>query len=113
MSKLEHAVEEEASEIFVRHEIPFNLELVGTLLSSIRENLMSQDVQGDHAFFRPQKPLPQLQVSKMDDITSCLDLLKDYTASWSHDLSVRGGKLVDEAKSLRVSGYIVHNQRVS
>ena len=108
MSKLEHAVEEEASEIFVRHEIPFNLELVGTLLSDIRDNLTSCTAQGDHApFFQPRRPLPQLQVTKMDDITSCLDLLKDYIASWSHDLSKRGGKLMDENRSLRVNVLIL------
>ncbi len=96
---LEHAVEEEPTEIYIRHEIPFNLELVGTLLSDIRDNLTSCSTQMDHSFFQPHRPLPQLQVTKMDDITSCLDLLKDYIVSWSH----RSGKLVEDNRSLRVN----------
>ena len=102
-------MEEEATEIFIRHEIPFNLELVGSLLSDIRDSLLASPrhtPQGDHAFLQPHKPLPQLQVTKMDDLTSCLDLLKDYIISWSHDLSKRGDKLMQENKSLRVSGFL-------
>lgn len=103
VSHLERAIEEEPTEIFVRHEIPFNLELVGSLLADIGESLTACSTsQNDHAFFQAPTQLPQLKVDKMDDITSCLDLLCGYITSWSRNLAKRGNKLVDENRSLKV-----------
>ena len=76
-SILERAVEEQPTEIFVRHEIPFDLELVGTLLEEIRGSLVGGSTPTQ------QRSLPELIVTKMDDITSCLAVLRDYVASVS------------------------------
>ena len=76
-SILERAIEEQPTEIFVRHEIPFDLELVGTLLEEIRGSLVGGSTPTQ------QKSLPELRVTKMDDITSCLAVLRDYVASVS------------------------------
>ena len=81
--------------MYVRQEIPFNLELVGSLLSDIRDKLTTPFIsEGSHTLFQPQGALPQLRVTKMDDITSCLDVLRDYVTSWSRDLSSTGNKMV-------------------
>ena len=73
----------------MRQEIPFDLDLVGTLLEEIRCNLIGQNDQ--------YYTLPELRVTKLDDITSCLSLLRDYITSWSHDMAknstVRAGEL--------------------
>ena len=76
-SILERAVEEQPTEIFVKHEIPFDLELVGTLLEEIRGSLVGGSTPTQ------QRSLPELRVTKMDDITSCLAVLRDYVASVS------------------------------
>ncbi len=98
---MERAVEEEATEVFVRHEIPFDLELVGSLMTDIGSNLAKCGSEGDHTLFHTQ-PLPQLKVVQMDDITSCLDLLRDYSGSWSRMVSKKAGKLLEESRSLKV-----------
>ena len=43
----------------------------------------------------------------MDDITSCLSLLKEYITSWSHDLVKKGSKLIEENKELKVTVVVV------
>ena len=99
---LERAVEEHATEIFVKQEIPFDLGLVGILLADIRTSLVDQeDVinpgKGGHG------SLPELRITKMDDITSCLALLKDYVVSLSREVTSSNSTLVGELKILRVS----------
>lgn len=95
MSLLERAVEEEPSEIFVKPEIPFDIELVGELLKDIRSNLIGQEDVSLHG------KLPELRVSRLDDITSCLTVLRDYITSWSHDVLKPQSTLQPELKRLR------------
>ena len=94
-SILERAVEEQPTEIFVKQEIPFDLELVGTLLDEIRNSLV-----GRNSSPHPSS-LPELMVTKMDDITSCLTVLRDYVASISCDIATSGSVFQLELKRSR------------
>ena len=73
-SVLERAVEEHPTEIFVKHDVPFNLPLVGSLLAEIRGSLIGQC--DDHMI--PYKnALPDLKVSDIHitTTTSCIPIL--------------------------------------
>jgi len=94
-SILERAVEEQPTEIFVKQEIPFDLGLVGTLLDEIRNSLIGGN-SSTH-----QSLLPELRVTKMDDITSCLTVLRDYVASISCDVTKTGNMFQLELKRSR------------
>jgi len=93
-------VEEVPTEIFVWQEMPFDLELVGSLLSdicnSLRQCIACGSVKAHPPVLQPQGQLPDLKIAEMDDITSCLTLLRNYITSWSHELSSRADKLVDD-----------------
>lgn len=103
---LERAVEEQPTEIFVKHEVPFNIELVGSLLASIRSNLIGQDFGQSPTHPAPKTAmLPELQVSKLDDITSCLTVLSDYITSWSHDVAKDSRAMKNELRDLKVHVY--------
>ena len=100
---LERAVEEQPTEIFVKHEVPFNIELVGSLLTNIRSNLIGQDFGQSPTHPAPKTAmLPELQVSKLDDITSCLTVLSDYITSWSHDVAKDSRSMKSELRDLKV-----------
>lgn len=99
---LERAVEEHATEIFVKQEIPFDLGLVGTLLAEIRTSLIDQEDIVNPERDVHTSSLPELRVVKMDDITSCLTMLKDYVASLSREVSNSNSTLLGELKILRV-----------
>lgn len=91
-------MEEEPSEIFIWREIPFDLELVGALVADIRDCIGT-----DHTHsVCPPGHLPELRVTKLDDVTSCLSLLKNCVTSWVQDISRRTGQLVDENKLFKV-----------
>ena len=94
-SILERAVEEQPTEIFVKQEIPFDLGLVGTLLDEIRNSLIGGNSSTHQSF------LPELRVTKMDDITSCLTVLRDYVASISCDVAKTGNMFQLELKRSR------------
>ena len=89
---LERAVEEQPTEIFVKQEIPFDLELVGTLLEEIRGSLVGGRTRTQ------QRSLPELRVTKMDDITSCLAVLRDYITSVSHSFTGKSDAFQMELK---------------
>ena len=100
-------MEEQPTEIFVKHEVPFNIELVGSLLTNIRSNLIGQDFGQSPTHPAPKTAmLPELQVSKLDDITSCLTVLSDYITSWSHDVAKDSRSMKNELRDLKV--YICH-----
>lgn len=92
---MERAVEEQPTEIFVKQEIPFDLGLVGTLLDEIRNSLIGGNSSTHQSF------LPELRVTKMDDITSCLTVLRDYVASISCDVTKTGNMFQLELKRSR------------
>ena len=97
---LEKAVEEEPSEIYVRREIPFDLQLVGTLLTDIRDCIK---MGGDPAHRLVEEgPLPELKVTKLDDVTSGLTVLKSFVATWTQEVARKGAELKQENKSLKV-----------
>ncbi|XP_019854093.1 PREDICTED: FYVE and coiled-coil domain-containing protein 1-like [Amphimedon queenslandica] len=79
---LERAIEEEPSEIFVRHEVPFDLSLVGSLLEEIR-TLLVDEFEG----YSHMTNLPSIKVKQLDDISSGLSLLKDYVLTMSSDVT--------------------------
>ena len=100
---LERAVEEQPTEIFIKHEVPFNIDLVGSLLGNIRSNLIGQDFGESPSHPFPKKAmLPELQVSKLDDITSCLTVLSDYITSWSHDVAKNSRIMKQELRETKV-----------
>lgn len=88
---LERAVEEEPSEIFVKHEIPFDLSLAGSLMEEIRLLLIDEFEGYSHL-----SNLPTLKVLQLDDITSGLSLLKDYVSTMSSDIT----RNIDKKKRL-------------
>ena len=91
---LEQGVEEEASEIYVKQEIPFSIDLVGSLLDDIRCNLVGQsETIGGQTHL-----CPELDVTKLDDITSCLTILRDYITSWSRDVTKNSHTLQEEVR---------------
>ena len=95
---LERGVEEEASEIYVRQEIPFSIELVSNLLDDIRCNLVGQsETIGGHTHL-----CPELEVVKLDDITSCLTILRDYITAWSHDVTKNSHTLQEDVRRAKV-----------
>lgn len=79
---LERAIEEEPSEIFVRHEVPFDLSMVGSLMEEIR-TLLVDEFEG----YSHMTNLPSIKVKQLDDISSGLTLLKDYISTMSSDVS--------------------------
>lgn len=88
---LERAIEEEPSEIFVKHEVPFDLSLVGSLLDEIRTLLVDEFEGYSHL-----SNLPNIKVTQLDDISSGISLLKDYISTMSGDMS----KSMDKRKRL-------------
>ena len=94
-------MEEHPTEIFVKHEVPFNLELVGTLLADIRSDLIGRG-EYNGQMFPLQSPLPELKVEKLDDVTSCLTLLNEYVGSWSSGVSTFNNNLLEELKLVKV-----------
>lgn len=87
-------MEEEASEIYIRQEIPFSIELVSNLLDDIRCNLVGQsETIGGQTHL-----CPELQVAELDDITSCLTVLRDYITTWSRDVTKNSHMLQEEAR---------------
>ena len=95
-SPLERAIEEQPSEVYVKQEIPFTLEEVGMFLADIRSSLIGQE-DG----YAPHGSLPPLKVAKMDDITSCLSVLRNFIASWSQDISKNTSGLRADLKRTR------------
>lgn len=95
---LERGIEEEASEIYVKQEIPFSIELVSNLLDDIRCNLVGQsETIGGQTHL-----CPELQVVKLDDITSCLTVLRDYITTWSRDVTKNSHTLQEEVRQAKV-----------
>ena len=91
-------MEEEASEIYVKQEIPFSIELVGSLLDDIRCNLVGQsETIGGQTHL-----CPDLEVVKLDDITSCLTVLRDYITTWSRDITKNSHVLQEEVRKAKV-----------
>ncbi len=88
-------MEEHPTEIFVRQEIPFDLALVGALLEEIRGQL---ETHADHSDNHLHNSLPELQVANLDDVTSCLTLLRDYAIAWSHDVTKNSSVLEEQLK---------------
>ena len=87
-------MEEEASEIYVKQEIPFSIDLVRSLLDDIRCNLVGQsETIGGHTHL-----CPELEVTKLDDITSCLTVLRDYVTTWSRDVTKNSHTLQEEVR---------------
>ena len=74
-------MEEEPSDILVKQEIPFDLPLVGSLLTELRSLLMDQLED----YSQPVE-VPEVVVSGLDDITSGLTLLRDYVLSQSYNV---------------------------
>jgi hypothetical protein len=95
---LERGIEEEASEIYVKQEIPFSISLVSSLLDDIRCNLVGQsETIGGHTHL-----CPDLEVTKLDDVTSCLTVLRDYITAWSCDVTKNSHSLQEEVRQARV-----------
>jgi hypothetical protein len=95
---LERGIEEEASEIYVKQEIPFSISLVSSLLDDIRCNLVGQsETIGGHTHL-----CPGLEVTKLDDVTSCLTVLRDYITAWSCDVTKNSHSLREEVRQARV-----------
>ena len=95
---LERGIEEEASEIYVKQEIPFSISLVSSLLDDIRCNLVGQsETIGGHTHL-----CPDLEVTKLDDVTSCLTVLRDYITAWSCDVTKNSHSLREEVRQARV-----------
>lgn len=95
---LEQGIEEEASEIYVKQEIPFSIELVSNLLDDIRCNLVGQsETIGGQTHL-----CPELEVKKLDDITSCLTILRDYITAWSRDITKNSHTLQEEVRRAKV-----------
>lgn len=95
---LERGIEEEASEVYVKQEIPFSIELVSSLLDDIRCNLVGQS----ETFGGQTHLCPELQVVKLDDITSCLTVLRDYITTWSRDVTKNTHTLQEEVRQAKV-----------
>ena len=95
---LEQGIEEEASEIYVKQEIPFSIELVSNLLDDIRCNLVGQsETIGGQTHL-----CPELDVTKLDDITSCLTTLRDFVTAWSRDITKNSHMLQEEVRRATV-----------
>lgn len=86
-------MEEHPTEIFVRQEVPFDLGLVGTLMNEILHNLSTR--ASGHA------SLPPLTIATLDDITSCLMLLRDYIVVWSQEAGRTRDELEDKLRVAR------------
>ena len=65
-------------------------------LADIRSSLIGQE-DG----YAPHGSLPPLKVAKMDDITSCLSVLRNFIASWSQDISKNTSGLRADLKRTR------------
>ena len=97
---IEKAIEEQPSEIYIKREIPFDLDMVGTLLVDIRDCFKPA---GEHAQgLVDVGPLPELRVTKLDDITTGLSVLKSCIMSWTQEMSQKSLQLCDDNKSLKV-----------
>ena len=97
---IEKAVEEQPSEIYIKREIPFDLDLVGTLLRDVRGcfHLPDEPARG----FVEVGPFPELNVKKLDDITSELSVLKSCVTAWTQEANRKGVELQKENKLLKV-----------
>ena len=99
-------MEEEASEVYVKQDIPFSISLVSNLLDDIRCDLVGQsETIGGHTHL-----CPDLKVTKLDDITSCLTILRDYITAWSHDVTKNNRTLHEEVRQARVQSADVELQ---
>ena len=95
---LERGVEEEASDIYVKQEIPFSINLVSNLLDDIRCNLVGQsETIGGQTHL-----CPELEVIKLDDITSCLTVLRNYITTWSRDVTKNSHTIQEEMRQAKV-----------
>ena len=84
--------------MYIKQEIPFSIELVSSLLDDIRCNLVGQsETIGGQTHL-----CPELEVAKLDDITSCLTILRDYVTSWSRDITKNSHTLQEEARISKV-----------
>lgn len=90
-------MEEHPTEIFVRQEVPFDLGLVGTLMNEISHNLgtRASSSSSSHA------SLPPLTIATLDDVTSCLVLLRDYIAVWSQEAGLMRDRLEEQLRAAR------------
>jgi len=98
---IEKAVEEQPSEIYVKREIPFDLDLVGTLLREIMNCFHPPDESAQG--FVEVGSFPELNVKKLDDITSELSVLKACVMAWTEEAIRKGVEFQEENKFLRVS----------
>ncbi len=71
-SILEHALEEHPTEIFVRHEVPFNLPLVGSLLADIRSNLIERCDQEHMSNLKHALPDLKVRTSSNNNYPECV-----------------------------------------
>ena len=73
------------------------------LLDEIRRQLNTQVAQQCHTHLQNhhQNSFPELQVTKLDDVTSCLMLLRDYVISWSHEITKNTSVMEEKMKRSR------------
>ena len=86
-------MEEHPTEIFVRQEVPFDLDLVSTLMNEISRNLSAQS--SGHA------SLPPLTISTLDDVSSCLMMMRDYAVMCGQEGALRRGGLEGQLATMR------------
>lgn len=82
--------------MFVKQEIPFDIKLVSNLFSELR-SILTDEFEG----YTQESVLPEISVTKLDDITSGLSLLKDYIVTMSEDITDNTHKSHEVIKQLR------------
>lgn len=93
---METAIEEKPSEIFVKQEIPFDIKVVSKLFSELR-GILTDEFEG----YTKESVLPEISVTKLDDITSGLSLLREYIVTMSEDITDNTHKSHEVIKQLR------------
>ena len=91
--------------MFVRQEIPFDINVVSRLFSELR-SVLTDEFEG----YTQDSVLPEITVDKLDDITSGLSLLKDYITTMSQDVTDSSRKSHEVIKELRSQLADANNQ---